>query len=386
MLTVLQVVPELDAGGVERTTLDIAGAIAAAGGRALVASAGGRLEPDLALAGGTLVRLPLATKNPLRMRANAYALKALARDENVSLIHARSRAPAWSALMAARSLGLPFVTTYHGIYNGRTAPKRFYNGVMARGDIVIANSRYTADHVARMHGVAADRIAVIPRGMDLDRFSPGAVSPARKADLLAAWGLQAGTGPLLLLPGRLTRWKGQADFIRALTVLKARGRLEGVRAVLAGDAQGRDAYVAELKGLIAAGGLTGQVHIVGHVVDMPAALALSAVAVSASIEPEAFGRVATEAQAMGVPVIATDLGAARETVITEPDTARTGWRVPPGDAEAMADALEAALHLSAAERRALTGRALAHARAEYDVKVMCARTLAVYERVTGRAF
>ncbi|HEX9905777.1 MAG TPA: glycosyltransferase, partial [Propylenella sp.] len=213
-LTVLQVIPQLDAGGAERTAIDVAAALAARGDRALVASAGGRLAAELAAVGGTLIELPVGSKNPAAMAANVARLARLVRRERVDLLHARSRAPAWPALFAARLSGVPFVTTFHGIYSERHAAKHLYNSVMARGDAVIANSEWTARHIRDTYRIKPKRLAIIPRGVDLDRFDPGGVTPDRIVRLRAAW---AGDGQrVVLLPGRLTRWKGQTVFLEAL--------------------------------------------------------------------------------------------------------------------------------------------------------------------------
>ncbi len=373
---ILQVIPSLDAGGAERSCIEIARALAHAGFRALVASEGGRLETELRAAGGELVRLPLDTKSPARMLANAMALRELVRKEKVRLIHARSRAPAWSALVAARTAHVPFVTTYHGIYNAGNALKRFYNSVMAKGDIVIANSQWTADHVGKEHRIDPARIAVIPRGVDLSRFDPHAVAPARVEEMRANWGVPPGT-KIILLPGRLTRWKGQELLIEALTRLKQHGGLSKVCAVLAGDAQGRDSYVRELQALATLRRLQDSVSIPGHVSDMPAAYLAADIVVSASTDPEAFGRVAAEAGAMGRPVIATDHGGARETVVAN----ASGLLVPPGNADALATAIAAILALTPEERAAIGAKGRAHIVAHYSLENMCAATLAVYRKL-----
>ncbi|MDP8916175.1 MAG: glycosyltransferase, partial [Pseudomonadota bacterium] len=214
--TVLQVIPALETGGAEQTTLDVAAAVVRAGGRALVASEGGRMEPRLAEAGGRLIRLPLSSKSPLTMAGNARRLAAVIRREGVSLVHARSRAPAFSALRAARAAGVPFVATYHGVYSARTPLKRWWNAVMTRGDLVIANSEYTRDHVLAEHQLDPARIVTIPRGVDLERFDPDRVAPERVRALCQAWDLGAeDPGPKLLLAGRLSRWKGQTLMIEA---------------------------------------------------------------------------------------------------------------------------------------------------------------------------
>ncbi|UPY35546.1 glycosyltransferase family 4 protein [Sediminicoccus sp. KRV36] len=336
---ILQVLPRLDAGGVERGTLEIAEAIQAAGYRALVASAGGRLVPALEALGARHISLPLATKSPLGIWRNAGALAGLVRAEGIAILHARSRAPAWSAWLAARRTGADFVTTYHGTYGEGFPGKRLYNSVMARGDRVIAISRHIAAHIQGTHGVTP---RLIPRGVDLRQFDPAAVDPARIAKLRAAWGLPAGA-PVILLPARLTRWKGQGVLVQALA------EIPGAVAVLAGDAQGRDAYVRELQELAAACGVAGRIRLPGHIADMPAALLAADLVIHASIEPEAFGRTVIEAQAMARLVIAADLGGPRETV----EDGVTGWLTPPGDVPALAARIRAALALPASTRAAM---------------------------------
>ncbi|WP_240756951.1 glycosyltransferase family 4 protein [Roseicella aquatilis] len=367
-LIVLQVLPALVHGGVERGTLEIAEAVVRAGGRALVASAGGPMVPRLEALGARHVTLPLATKNPLGILRNASALAALARAEGVRIIHARSRAPAWSALLAARRSGAHFVTTYHGTYNEGLPGKRFYNSVMARGERVIAISSFIAAHIRERHGTPAERIRVIPRGVDPEQFSPAAVAPERLAALRAAWRLPAGR-PVVMLPGRLTRWKGQGVLVEAMA-----GLPEAV-AVLVGG--GGEAFRRELEGRIAALGLEERVRLVGHAEDMPAALLLADIVVHASTDPEAFGRTVIEAQAMARPVVASDLGAPRETV----QQGVTGWRVRPGDPKALADTLRTALDLPDAARAEIGARARAHVLRTYTTRAMQEATLDVYREL-----
>lgn len=378
-LVVLQVTPALDAGGVERTTLEIAEAIVKAGGRALVASRGGRLEPELASLGGELFPMPLESKNPLVMFANARRIAALAKREGVRIIHARSRAPAWSALFAARWLKLPFVTTYHGVYNGRRGLKRFYNSVMARGDIVIANSLYTRAHVQRVHHMPDNRLIAIPRAVDLTRFSPMDVGADRVAAMRAHWRIAPDDiRPILLAPARLTRWKGQGLFLEAAARLNEE-RPGAAHFVIAGDAQGRDAYVRELEDFISHRGLTGLAHIVGHLTDMPAALAAARVAVFPTTDPEAFGRAAIEAQAMGVPVLAAAHGGFTETI----RDGETGFLVPPGEAQALHHAMRRVLDMTDGQRSAIGQTGAAHVRQIYSVAALQTATLDVYRRLLG---
>lgn len=383
--TILQIIPELDTGGAELSAIEIADAIVRTGGRALVLSEGGRLAPRIAASGGEFVPFAAATKNPVRLLWNAHAIRRMIESEGVDLVHARSRAPAWSALIAARRAGVPFVTTYHGAYNEKTRLKRAYNAVMAKGDIVIANSLYTKRLIETRYGTPADRIRVIYRGVDGGTFDPAAISEKRKAALRARWGAGSETR-IILQPARLTTWKGQSTVIEAARLLEAEGRLGDSLVVLAGDAQGRTAYRQQLESEVAAAGLERKIILPGHVDDIPAALAMAHLAVVASIEPEAFGRVATEAQAMGCPVIATDIGAPPETVAAVPTVTSaemTGWLVPPGDAARLAAAMAEALGLAPDARAALGARARARALGQFSLDAMRRQTLEVYDSLLG---
>ena len=377
MLTVLQVTPELEAGGVERTTIDIAQALTRSGGRALVASRGGRLELELIANGGELVAMNVQAKD-VRVLSNAFRLASLARSKQVDIIHARSRAPAWSALWAARMSGRPFVTTYHGTYNARLGIKRWYNSVMARGDIVIANSAFIGEHIQREHNVSSERIRVIPRGIDTERFDPSAVSLERVEAVKNSWRLDTATaGVVIVLPARLTRWKGQLLAIEALAKVRERGAPRATL-VLAGDDQGRTAYSEELEDVAYELGLGEFVKRVGHASDMPAVYAAADLVVCPSIEPEAFGRVAVEAQCMDRPVIAADHGGARETV----HEGVGGVRFEPGDPEALANALGEMLALSAHERILMGDKGGRRARREFSIEAMQSATLEVYRELT----
>ncbi len=385
-VTVLQIIPALEAGGAERTTVDVAAALTESGARALVATEGGRLVGELQAKGGIWVPFPANTKNPLAMALNVERLARLCRREGVQILHARSRAPAWVALGAARRLKIPFVTTYHGSYSGRTSVKLLYNSVMARGDVVIANSHYTADLIRRAHPEqAGDRIVVIHRGTDLSTFTPSAVAPARVEALRRAWGV-APHERVVLLAARLTAWKGQRVLIEAAARMRDLG-LADLAVVLAGDPQGRTNYERELDALIEARGLTGIVRRTGHCTDMPAAFRAASVVAVPSVEPEAFGRSAVEAQALGIPVVVSDLGAVPETVLAPPDVdpgQRTGWRVPAGDAASLADAIAEALTLRASARDAMGRRAQAHVEAHFSLDRMISATLGVYSGLLSR--
>ncbi len=369
---VLQVLPSLVTGGVERGTVDVAAAIVAAGGTAIVASAGGPMVRELERAGALHVTLPVDSKNPLVMLVNAGRLARLIKKHDVDIVHVRSRAPAWSARMAARRTGCSFVTTFHGTYGHANPVKRAYNRIMLRGDRVIAISHFIAGHIREVYGLDDGRVRIIPRGIDLDMFSPKAVTPERLINLAERWRVTEGM-PVVMLPGRLTSWKGQRLLIEALFRL---GRND-IRVLLVGSDQGRTHYRRSLESLVERRGLTGVVQIADHCRDMPAAYMLADVVVSGSTDPEAFGRVAAEAQAMGRPVVASNHGAARETVLA----GRTGVLFAPGDADALALAIAEALALDSRAREALAAEAIAHVRTNFSKEKMCAETLALYREL-----
>ena len=373
MATILQVIPALGSGGgVERGTVEIAEAIADAGGRALVVSVGGSQVHEIARAGGEHIELPLHSKNPVVIYKNILRLAALIERENVDLVHVRSRAPAWSALYAAKRTKRPLVTTFHGTYNARSFIRRAYNRVMTKGERVIAISAFIAEHVHRLYGVPASRLRIIHRGVDISRFNPANVSAERVVQLANEWRLTDGY-PVIMLPGRLTRWKGQTVFIEAVAKLERRD----IRCLIVGGDQGRQDYRRELEAMVENQNLGEIVRIVDHCADMPAAYMLSDAVVSASTDPEAFGRVMIEAQALGRPVIASDHGGARETVL--PD--KTGWLVPPGDVDALSAALAKVLALDGAARGRLSDVAIANVEKNFTKQKMCAKTLEVYNEV-----
>jgi glycosyltransferase involved in cell wall biosynthesis len=378
--TILQIIPGLDAGGAERTTVDIAEALAKAGARPLVLARGGRLVPELEKKGGVFIPFPAHSKNPVTMLVSAIKLAQLIRREKADLVHARSRAPAWVALWACKLARVPLVTTWHGSYSAKSGMKRFYNSVMGRGNAVIANSSWTARRIIAGYPPARDRITVIPRGTDLTRFAPESIAPEGIAAMRTAWGAAVGE-KIILLAARLTPWKGHRVLLDAAAQLVAQG--QNIKIVFAGDAQGRVAYVEELKAQAERLGLTSHLHFAGHVENIPLALAASDCVAVPSVEPEAFGRVAVEAQAMGKPVIVTDNGAMAETVLAPPSVLpdkRTGWIVPPDDAQSLAQALDEALNLPLPMARILAAAGARQAQ-KYTLHAMAEATLAVYAQI-----
>jgi glycosyltransferase involved in cell wall biosynthesis len=376
---VLQIVPSLETGGAERSTIEIAAALVREGFTALVASAGGRMVAELEAAGGEWIAMPVNSRSPATLWTNARRIRDLIRVRNIKLVHARSRAPAWSALWAARRAAVPFVTTYHGLYTARSPLKRFYNSVMVRGDAVIANSEWTAQHIRDAYHFEPRKLVVIPRGVDLARFDPARIPEEQVRRLRADWGAAEGD-VVILLPGRLTRLKGQLVLIAALRKLASESQLSNIHAVLVGDAQGRSDYEQELRRAISTAGLERKIILPGHVNDMPTAYLAADIVVSASTQAESFGRVAAEASAMERPVIATDHGGARETVLP----GNSGLLTPPGDSEALAQALRKLIAAGPVARAAMGVEGRAHIARHFTVERMTADTIGLYRELLGK--
>lgn len=382
-VTILQVVPRLDTGGSEQATIEIAEALTRAGATALVATAGGRMTAAVTRSGGEVITLPVASKNPFTILANAKRLETLINDRSVDLVHARSRAPGWSAFLAARRSGRPFVTTYHGAYGSLGPIKAAYNSVMGRGDRVIANSLYTAKLIAERQHAARDRIRIVYRGIDNATFDPLVVPPGPVAKLRERWGVKPET-KIVLQAARLTGLKGHRHTIEAAAKLDRQGALDGAVIVFAGDAPGKAAYRQELIDLIARRGLQRKVLLVGHCDDMPSAFLAAHVAILPSLVAETFGRTSIEAQAMGCPVIVSDLGALPETIDAAGGAAGfTGWLVGAGDADALAAKIALALALTPEERSAIGARAHARVSALFELSQMQTKTLQVYDELLG---
>ena len=371
---ILQVLPELGEGGAERGTVDLARYLIRKGCTALVASAGGGAEAELEELGGTSLRLPLHSKNPFTMRTNIRRLERVIQEHAVRLVHARSRAPAWSAFYAAKRCKVPFVTTFHGVYEGSEGIfKRRYNAIMARGERVIAISDFVAEHVRERYRVPPERLRVVPRGVDVTQFDPAAVSEDRRRLWAVRWHLTAGT-KVVMLPGRLVRRKGHTLLMRAIERLRRRDFV----CLMVGDIDGSSSYAGEIEGLIGATGLREVVRMVGPCDDMPAALMLADVVVAPStVAPEPFGRVSIEAQAMGKPVIATDFGGLGETLMP----AATGWLVPPDDVDELADALQLALSMPDDARARLAARARRFVTRNFTLERMGKSTLDIYREL-----
>lgn len=373
---VMQIIPALGAGGAEQGCIDVAAELMNAGALAIVVSNGGPRVRELARSGALHIEMPVHSKNPFIMWRNTRRLKKLIKRHKVNIVHARSRAPAWSAFRACEATGTHFMTTCHAPYNITSQAKHYYNSIMAKGERVIAISAYVARYLQDNYQVPAERIRLIPRGIALDRFHPTAVTPQRLITLSQEWRIPDGSN-VIILPGRITRWKGHHVLIEAMHRLKR----HDLFCVMIGSDQGRTQYREELEKTIQEKGLGGNVRIVDHCNDMPAAYMLASIVVCPSTDPEGFGRVPVESQAMGRPTIASDHGGAQETIIR----GETGWLVKPGDAGELAKAIKEALALTPNQRAILATRGMAHIAQHFTREQMMDKTLGVYaELLDGR--
>jgi glycosyltransferase involved in cell wall biosynthesis len=399
---VLQVVPALTDGGAQTSAIEMAAYVHAHGWGSAVASAGGPQAVVLEKLGIPHHTLPLASKNPLTILGNSLRLLRLTARGKINILHARSRAPGWSAWLAVKmwntlakvpGLGGParfhpvaFVATYHGTYGAQGVLKKFYNSVMLRGRYVIANSQFITTHLMETYGIDPTHIAIAPRGVEPAVFDPATIAPATRAAILA----ECGAGPevpLIVCVGRLTRWKGQALLLEALALL---ADVPWQLAIVGGASAKDAAYAAELHAQVARLGLTGRVVFLGSRTDIPALNATATLAVNMAIEPEAFGRAAIEAMAMGTPVVATALGGSRETITP----GITGWLIdaagkPDGKRYTFAPQVVAqTLRAALTNPKALTSMsqaARAQVLANYTVQACCAAEFAVYGRLLNPA-
>ncbi len=333
-MKVLQVTAALDQGGVERGTVEMADFIISQGGESFVASQGGRLVKDLEEGGTKHFLLPLARRNPLAILSSAWQLRKIIRRENIDLLHARSRAPAWATFFAGKMTGVKMVTTFHGTHRIQNRVKKWYNSIMVRGVRVIAISAFIKNHILQNYTVNEELIDIAPRGFNPALFDPDRIDPRQRQALKQQLGLTEETA-IISLPGRLTRWKGQILFLEALAQLKE----PKWQALLIGGGGKKTNYVNELKIVAEKFGIGDRVIFVGNQDDIVPYYAISDLVVSASTEPEAFGRVAVEAQAMAKPIIASAHGGSLETV----KDGETGWLFANGDVIDLTDKLSNAL-------------------------------------------
>lgn len=366
---VMQIIPSLGAGGAEQGCIDVAAELVKSGAKSIVVCHGGHRIPEILRGGSTHIEMPVHSKNPFVMWRNIARIRKLIREHDVDIVHVRSRAPAWSAWKAVEGTRAKFITTCHAPFNISGEAKKFYNSSIARGERVIAISNYVRDYLLENYEIEERNIRVIHRGVAIEKFHPNAVAPTHLIRLTKEWRVPDGC-IIVMMPGRLTRWKGHHVLVDAIAQLKR----DDVFCVMVGDDQGRTEYREEIEEAIRTKGLEGRARIIGHCADMPAAYMLANIVVSASTDPEGFGRVPIEAQAMGRPIVATNHGGAMETILP----GHTGWLVPPGDAGALSNAIGEALSMEPEQRSLMATYAMMHVADNFTKAHMVDRTMDVY--------
>ena len=378
-LKVLQVIPKLGYGGAETGCYDIAHYLPENDCGSYIATSGGELLKFIDKKKVKIIKLPVHSKNPLIIFINFLALVAIILVKNISIVHARSRAPAWSCLLAAKFTGRKFVTTFHGTYNFNSKIKKFYNSVMVRSDLIIAGSNFIFSHIKDNYTKyinAKKKLLVIFRGINVDYFDPTTKLDSDEKKLLKKWQIEKDK-KIILLPGRLTGWKGQEVFIEAINLVNIELGYEAFYAVILGSDQGRDLYKKKLIRITEQHRLNNQVKFIDHCNDMALAYKVSDIVISASIEPEAFGRVAVEAQSMEKPIIASDIGGSNETIID----GKTGFLFESNNAKSLSKKILKVLSMDETLLQSIGKEGRKNIIQKFNVEKMCFSTYSEYKRI-----
>jgi len=378
-LKVLQVIPKLGYGGAETGCYDIAHYLPENGCKSFIVTSGGDLTKFINKEKVKLIKLPVHSKNPLLILLNTLALIFIIIFNNITIVHARSRAPAWSCLFATKITRRKFVTTFHGTYNFNNKLKRFYNSVMVKSNLVIAGSNFIFSHIKNNYSDYLDiknKLLVIFRGINVDYFDHTTKTEVEEKKLLKNWGIEENK-KIILLPGRLTSWKGQELFLEAINMVNIQLGYEAFYAVILGSEQGRDLYKKKLIRLSEQYRMTKQVKFIDHCKDMALAYKVSDIVVSSSIEPEAFGRVAVEAQSMQKVIIASDIGGSNETVINE----KTGYLFESGNAKSLSDKILKVLNLDETTINTIGIEGRKNIVSKFNVEKMCFSTYSEYKKL-----
>ena len=378
-LKVLQVIPKLGYGGAETGCYDIAHYLPENNCESFIVTSGGELLKFVDKKKVKVITLPVHSKNPLLIIFNSLALIGIILFHNISIIHARSRAPAWSCLLASKLTGRKFVTTFHGTYNFNNNFKKFYNSVMVRSNLIIAGSNFIFSHIKEKYSNYLDaekKLRVIFRGINVDYFDPTTKMEEDEKKLLNKWEIKKDK-KIILLPGRLTSWKGQEIFIEAINLVNIDLGYEAFNVVILGNDQGRDLYKKKLIRLAEQYRMKNQIRFIDHCKDMALAYKVSDIVVSASIEPEAFGRVAVEAQSMEKPIIASNIGGSNETIIDE----KTGFLFESGDAKSLSQKILKVLNLDETSLKSIGAEGRKNIIQKFNVEKMCFSTYSEYKRI-----
>ena len=378
-LKVLQVIPKLGYGGAETGCYDLAHYLAENKCSSYIVTSGGELLKYVNKKKVNIIKLPVHSKNPILIFFNSLVLIAIILLKNISIVHARSRAPAWSCWLATKITRRKFVTTFHGTYNFKSFFKKFYNSVMIKSDLIIAGSNFIFSHINENYFKylkLKKRFLVIFRGINTDYFDSKTINDSQKNQLLSNWNIQKDK-KLILLPGRLTSWKGQEIFIEALNLVNQELKNQNFNAVILGSDQGRNVYKKKLLRLVEQYRLTNQVKFIDHCKNMPIAYKISDLVVSASIEPEAFGRVSVEAQSMEKPIIASNIGGSNETVIND----KTGFLFEAGKSTELSKKIIEVLQLDETTLKSLGNEGRKNVIKKFNIEKMCNSTYAEYKKL-----
>ena len=378
-LKVLQVIPKLGYGGAETGCYDLAHYLPENNCSSYIVTSGGELLKFIDKKKVKVIKLPVHSKNPFLMLFNSIALIFIILLNNISIVHARSRAPAWSCLFATKITRRKFVTTFHGTYNFKNSIKKFYNSVMVRSDLIIAGSNFIFSHINQNYSKYLDlkkKFLVIFRGINVDYFELSTILDSEENRLISDWEVDRNK-KTILMPGRLTAWKGQETFIEALNLVNKELGYDSFNAVILGSDQGRDIYTKKIKRLAEQYRLTSQLKFIEHCKNMPLAYKISDIVVSASVEPEAFGRVAVEAQSMEKPIIASDIGGSNETIINNV----TGFLFQSGNAEALSKKIIEVLQLDESRLKSIGIEGRKNIIKKFNVEKMCFSTYSEYKKL-----
>ena len=378
-IKILQVIPKLGYGGAETGCFDLAHYLHEHNCKSYIVTSGGPLLKYINKKKVKIIRLPVQSKNPILILLNSILLTLIIFFLNVDIIHARSRAPAWSCLIATKLTRRKFVTTFHGTYNFRSDLKKWYNSIMVRSDLIIAGSNFIFSHIKENYSKYLSnkkKFLVIFRGINTDYFNPKKIKESDKNLLKKKWNI-TDEKKIILLPGRLTEWKGQEMFIEAISLLKKNlSEIEFIAVILGSD-QGRKIYKKKLIRLVEQHRLSGNVIFVDHLELMPIAYEISTVIVSSSIEPEAFGRVSVEAQSMEKPIVASNIGGSNETIIND----KTGFLFKAGDSKNLSEKLKEVLNLSELTLNGIGAEGRKNIIAKFNVEKMCNTTYSEYKKL-----
>ena len=378
-LKVLQVIPKLGYGGAETGCYDLAHYLPENNCSSYIVTSGGELLKFIDRKKVKVIKLPVHSKNPFLMLFNSIALIFIILLNNISIVHARSRAPAWSCLFATKITRRKFVTTFHGTYNFKNSIKKFYNSVMVRSDLIIAGSNFIFSHINQNYPKYLDlkkKFLVIFRGINVDYFDSSTTLDSEENRLISDWEVDKNK-KIILMPGRLTAWKGQETFIEALNLVNKELGYDSFNAVILGSDQGRDIYTKKIKRLAEQYRLTSQLKFIEHCKNMPLAYKISDIVVSASVEPEAFGRVAVEAQSMEKPIIASDIGGSNETISDNV----TGFLFQSGNAEALSKKIVEVLQLDESRLKSIGIEGRKNIIKKFNVEKMCFSTYSEYKKL-----